>query len=461
MKSIIVYLLLLSGSVLYAQVKVMTLAEAESQWGSIKSLNEQYPSDKKFFEGSREAYFNDQQKFLFRTNSMTRQLRSPKDNGLLMCRFFVSEQGRFDYLIYETEGSLTENSKNQLLDSLRLYLENYRYSVKITKAHSFYQVLQMGIVRQVQKKSNMISTLAQAEATTRPDTVKVLSLNQLDLKEVPDVIYKFSELKELNLSYNQLKAAHIDLSRLPKLRHLWLNGNQLTDSTFTLPENNTLKILNLQSNLFRDVPQAARQCRKLESLWLGYNQFTNLNDDSFKGLKYLKDLNLYSCELKSLPDGIAKLRRLEVLDLYYNQLPKLPTSLKRMKRLQQLALSHNQFNSFPTQITKLKRLENLYIHHNKLTSLPKNIRKLRELKILDVNHNYISELPTQLGKLRSVEEIDISYNNLSEVPKETAQIRSLKKLYLRHNPFSDDEVLLSRSRPALQSLESNKTEVFY
>ena len=443
-----------------AQIKIMTFEEAQQQALSVKMLDSLYPVPQKFFEGTREAYAKDQRAFVMRINTLSRQSATKKDNARIWGRFYVGKEGHFDYFLYQVEGKISATTENRLLDSLKNYLNAYHFSVKITAAHSFHQIMQIGIARTITKGKNVIHTLEEAIATTQPDTVKVLALNQLELQAVPEVIYRFTEIKELNLSGNELKSADIDLARLPKLRHIWLNGNQLTDNSLHLPQNKTLKILNIQSNRFTDVPKAVHNSKKLTSLWLGYNKLTQLNDNSFKGLSRLQDLNLYSCELTSLPQNMAKLRRLEVLDLYHNQLTELPPSLGRMRRLQQLALSNNQLETIPS-LRRLKRLQTLYIHHNRLTALPSSIKKLKRLRILDLNNNQFSTLPSQIGRLRRVEDLDISNNNLSEVPKELLQLPQLKKLYLRANPFSRDTMLLSRSKPIIETLENNKTDVSY
>lgn len=448
------------SSLAYSQVKIMTFSEAESKRLSIKQLDSLYPGSKRFFDGSANTYFKSEQAFLLNVNSQARKHSNKKDNGTLWSRFYVSKEGRFDYFLYSFEGKVSEETKTRILDSLRTYLDNYRFPVKITAAHSFHQFINIGVIRQLPKGRHVISTLEEAVATTRPDTVKVLALNQLELKEVPDVIYKFTEMKELNLGGNELKNVNLDLTRLPKLKHVWLNNNQLTNNSLTFTENKTLRILNIQNNRFTDVPAAVQACKRLSSLWLGYNKLTQLKDDSFQGLRRLRDINLYSCDLSTLPQGVKKLRKLEVIDLYHNNLSELPSSIGQMRRLQQLALSNNQLNQLPANLRKLRRLQAIYAHHNKLSSLP-NLKRLRRLTILDINHNQFSTLPNFIGTLRVVEEIDVSYNNLSELPSQMPKLKRLKKLYLRQNPVTEDPMLLSRSKPIMEDLTQNKTDVSY
>ena len=460
MKPLLFILCVLGLQTAYTQVKILTFTEASEQGLSQRKLDSIFRpkgAPKVRREGSKSWEMFSKKQFEISRKIFGNRPQQPR----MAYSLYQNQSGKFEYMLYEIQGKANKELEVKFIDSLRVLLNNYplENDPGSPRVSSHYMVL--GVVRNIPKGDSVINTVEDAIATTRPDTVKVIAFNQLEIKSVPDVIYRFTEMQELNLSGNELTSAHIDLTRLPKLRHIWLNANQLTDTSLHFPKNKTLKILNVQGNRFANVPQAIRNCKKLTSLWLGYNKLTQINQNSFKGLRRLQDLNLYSCDLKELPKGISRLRRLEVLDLYYNELNTLPRSLGRMKRLQQLALSNNQLNQMPATLGKLKRLHSLYAHHNKLTTLPGSVGKLRSLRILSLNNNQFSTLPKQIGSLRVVEEIDVSDNNLSEIPVQIVQLRQLKKLYLRKNPFSEDASLLSRSKPVLESLEQNKTDVSY
>lgn len=445
-----------------AQVKIMTIEEATQSGIDAIKLDSLYALPFKEQKIKPEIVFKAQQQFTIHINRLARKLRTKGDNAGVWGRFYVNAKGLCDYVLYSVTGRLSPLTEQQFRDSLQVYLSHYTFPSPTSSPQMFHQVVTIGTLRQLPKGDSTITTLEQAEATTRPDTVKVLALNQLELTEVPyALIYRFRNMKELNLSGNALKRVALDVTRLPNLRQLWLNNNQLVEDSLQLPSNKTLRILNLQNNLFKDMPASVRQCKRLVSLWLGHNKLSNLHNGSFARLRQLKDINLYSCELTRLPKGISKLKRLEVLDVYYNQLSQLPRSLGRMKRIQQLALSHNAFVTLPEQLGKLKRIQTLYAHHNKLEKLPKNIGKLRDLQILDIGHNRFSTLPPQISQLIQVEDLDASYNNLSEIPQQILLMPKLKKLHLRENPFVDDATLLSRSKTVLETLVENKIDVYY
>lgn len=462
MKTFLFLLFTLAICTAQAQIKIMSFEEAEQKGFSEEHLDSLIRLKENKAVKNQHFPFKGENAFTRRQNKIAQQIFGKREGGMFHYKLYLTKDEDFNFLLYGIDGKVSKENKYLFLDSLQVIVDNYRAELTITEPQVWNYFLRLGVIRQFPKgKKGVINQIEEAIATTRPDTVKVLALNQLELTSVPDFIYRFMEMKELVLSDNELKTADIDLNRLPKLRHIWLNGNKLTQESLLLPKNKTLKILNIQNNRLSDVPQAVRNCKKLTSLWLGYNKLTNLNANSFKDLRKLQDLNLYSCEIENVPKEIAKLRRLEVLDLYYNQLTELPNSLGRMRRLQQLAIANNQLKSLPTALGRMKRLQTLYAHHNKLETLPTHIQRLRRLRILDINNNQFSTLPNQIGKLRRVEDLDISNNNLSEVPKELLQLQQLKKLYLRANPFSKDMMLLSRSKPILESLENNKTDVSY
>ncbi len=61
--------------------------------------------------------------------------------------------------------------------------------------------------RTVRRGPGIIRTLEAALKTARPDTVKMLAFNQLDLKNVPDIVYQFPNLEERHYVWQNVYAA--------------------------------------------------------------------------------------------------------------------------------------------------------------------------------------------------------------------------------------------------------------
>ncbi|MBC3784533.1 leucine-rich repeat domain-containing protein [Spirosoma utsteinense] len=197
--------------------------------------------------------------------------------------------------------------------------------------------------RTIRRGAGIVSTLEAAQSTNRPDTVKMLAFNQLDLLDVPDIVYRFPNLEELDLSKNRLHTLPARLTAdIPTLKRLSLLGNTIPDDSVFITRNTHLRALNLQSNQFTRVPPAIHRNRRLESLWLGNNKLAALDMKTLRRLHKLNDLNLYNAGLTAVPASIGRLRHVTVLDLYYNKLRELPRRIGRMKRLEQLAIAHNE-----------------------------------------------------------------------------------------------------------------------
>ncbi|WP_247234334.1 leucine-rich repeat domain-containing protein [Telluribacter sp. SYSU D00476] len=400
---------------------------------------------------------------------------TPNPGFYLMGALYVSETGKIDYLIYQiisdhpARDSLRKAVKIKLTGGLADWeLENskkqpYRlgYSIAIgTLPDKRLNTVPNWNARRVRKGDSTLTTLPEATAMVDTARVKRLFLNQLDLKEVPSVIYRFPNLEELDLHGNNLSAAHIDVARLPRLKKLDLRENQLTNESLTITRNKTIQILNIQWNKFMDIPEAVRACTRLSSLWLGRNQLTELSDRSFRRLRHLHDLNLYQSGLTTLPRGIRKMRRLEVIDLYYNKLTELPASITSLRKLNHLAVSHNQLTELPRRMDRLRDLQVMYAHHNRLSSLPDPFGRLSRLRLVDLGYNWYTTFPPEIRQLTKLKELDISENNLAEFPEALLEMKQLEKLYLRGNPFlkkgPDKKYGL-----LLDQMKTNATEVYY
>ena len=429
--------------------------------------------------------------------------------GIILLNFFINESGEFDTVLYRVEGTITDglevqpNPKlvNNFLDSMMVLLKNTKYQGVSPAITSW--LTSIGD-RTIKSGKNTIISLAELANSNQLDTVKTIAFNQLKLKAIPELFYKcvnvehidlsqnefieaqldlskFPKLKELNLknnqitafdfgtqpsnvevitlSQNQLEAVDIDLSVHRNLKNLTLTGNKLKDGSLHFSKNSTLKVLNLQENLLTDIPASIKENIGLEGLWLGGNLLINLNDESFEGLKNLKDLNLYKCGLKSVPENISKLKNLEILDLYYNQLTELPASLRKLKKLQQLAIAHNQLTALPNRIGRKKYLHTIYAHHNRISALPKSLKRVKNLRLLDLNHNWIAEFPAVISSFKKLEELEISNNNLTELSFGITKMKGLRKLFINNNPFTQG-VSISKNSDILQQLENKNTEVF-
>lgn len=392
------------------------------------------------------------------TCSLNFQLYASPDGSLQKVYYEVTPNGWTNQ-----PDTLTANRLKLRIDSVLCpWFSTYRFPVTGDKPYRFATGMRVGKLpskRKLRRGPGILTTIEAAEKTARPDTVKHLVFNTLELQQIPEVIYRFPNLEVLDLSINSISVIPEKVFTIPKLKQLNVSGNPLGNDGLHVARNKHLKILNIQSTKITVLPKAVTRNRRLESLWLGLNDFSGgLNTAPLRRMRRLKDLNLYKAKLNEVPSAIRRLKRLEVLDLYYNNLRTIPESVCRMRRLQQLAVSNNKLNELPPNIGRMKKLQVLYAHHNLLGNVPTGFQKLYHLRILDIGHNAFFTVPDPVLTLPFLEELDISHNRLTDLPAHLTQVRTLKKLYVRGNPASEQKTL---SVALIKQLEGNQTEVFY
>jgi Leucine-rich repeat (LRR) protein len=458
MKLFATLLLSLSLQWTFAQTRVIWQKNLEKEGLDVVKLAQQYNSDG---AGYSKPILDQVEK------AVTTAFPAHINPGIgIFTQFFVNASGSVDYLIFQLQTGEGYNMDSLSQHITAAFLKSFdgwkapSTSGKSFMVATFRNVGKPFVKREVRKMDSSIVDLKTAAAAIDTLKIKYLYLNQLELKEVPKVIYRFSNLEELYLGGNELQTAAIDLKRFPKLKQLHLQGNQLTNSSLVLTASSSLQMLNLKENKFTDIPQAARKCKKLGSLWLGGNVLSDLSSRSFSGLKQVRDLNFYHSDITVLPKGIKKMRKLEVLDLYYNKLEELPNSIVKLRRLTHFAVSYNQIAALPARMDKLQNVHTLYAHHNHLSKLPARIVKMKNLNILDLGYNWFTNFPAELTAFTNLQELDLSSNNFPEFPDELLKIGQLDKLYLRGNPFVKENVEQKYGQQ-LGLLKSRNIEVFY
>ena len=109
-----------------------------------------------------------------------------------------------------------------------------------------------------------------------------------------------------------------------------------------------LRELDLSDNQLTTLPEAIAQLSNLRELDLSDNQLTTL-PEAIAQLSNLRELDLRNNQLTTLPEAIAQLSNLRVLYLRNNQLTTLPEAIKQLSQLEKLDLRGNQLN-IPAEI---------------------------------------------------------------------------------------------------------------
>ncbi len=372
---------------------------------------------------------------------------------------FADSLGHLSHFVFEPRKTGIRNGKplNYSYDSLsqeqlinvdrilKRLAADYKPRTVYGKPYFMGTLLMPGLNAVRKESRDRISSILAAEQTTRPDTVTKINFSSLKLEKFPEVLYRFRNLKEIDLSRNYFEIFSADLRRFRKLVVLDLSYNDLDEKTLKIPRNKNIRVLNLVQNRFPTIPVAARKSRKLEDLLLANNRLDALSGRSFKRLGRLKILNIYGCQLHVLPPDVRRLKRLEVLDLYHNELRFLPAEIGQLQHLKTLAVSNNQLWKLPEEVGNMSGLQKLYAHHNKLSRLPDLPKKLT---LLDIGFNDFKDFPETVKMLDVLEEFDFSHNKISEVPLEIAALPKLRQVYMSSNDFIEE----ARNAEALKRL---------
>ncbi|UHG93020.1 leucine-rich repeat domain-containing protein [Spirosoma oryzicola] len=459
----------------WAQTQVVLLRDTTRLNLSVAQLEKKYSPAFARVAGQQGVFTRQGKLFTDTLNTRTQQFfdftqrnkkRLPVQGILLQTQEFIRPDGTYELVLCSFSGrDLTNGQESKLIEILTEWYTQRPFPLKTSTGFRWSSMTSFGTIpqrRTVRRGAGIISTLEAAEKTTRPDTVTMLAFNQLELSSVPEIVYRFPRLEELDLSKNNLHELPARLTAaIPTLKRLSLLYNAIPDDSVFITSNKHLVALNLQGNKLTRIPNSVRQNRRLESLWMGNNKLKELDVKTLRSLRRLNDLNLYNAGLTQLPKGIRRLKHVRVLDLYYNKFTELPSQLGKMKRLEQLAVAHNDLKELPKSLTKLHRLQVLYAHHNRLSQLPTAFDKMTNLTVLDLGYNWFSVAPNVLAELPSLEELDLSNNNLQDLPRSLGALKRLKKLHLRSNPLSGEKVKTGPYAPLIHQLEANRTEVFY
>lgn len=175
-------------------------------------------------------------------------------------------------------------------------------------------------------------------------------------------------------------------------------------------------------------------------------------DDATQKADAVRNLDLYSRDLKGFPDAILKLSNLERLGLRKNAIGTLPTGIAGLSKVYWLDLGQAGLTELNTAIGRMPALTTLYLNDNALTALPASMADLSKLAYLNADRNKLTSLPSDLGRLPALKWLRLNGNQLTALPSDlSGWSKSLKRLYLKGNPLSDAEK--DRIRKALPECE--------
>jgi Leucine-rich repeat (LRR) protein len=365
-------------------------------------------------------------------------------------RRIESGKTRFDFQYFSQESDVPalqlDKKFRDVLKNTTFYFNPMR-SYEISGGFSFNQYLSKNVG--AEDRANEL-------LKTKKDTVKVLNLSNLGLKKLPNEIYNFKNMEELDLSKNEFEVLRLNTKKLPKLKKILLSENMLSENSIRIKRNKHVQILSLSDNVFEAFPKRIQRNKGLKDIHLANNFIKTTNEIRFKKLKTLEFLNFYNNQIASLSDNVGFLENLQILDLYHNQLSFLPPNIVKLKNLQTLSVSNNNLWEFPSKIQDLVNLKILYAHHNRLSTvsfLPPNIENL------DLGYNLLESVPSALKTVPHLTDLDISNNKITSGSELLKQIPGLQKVFLSLNDFESDPAKFAELQQIIVDLEKKSVKV--
>ncbi|KAK6802746.1 hypothetical protein RDI58_000529 [Solanum bulbocastanum] len=287
-------------------------------------------------------------------------------------------------------------------------------------------------------------------------------------------LFQFSNLKRLDLSYNNFSGSlispkfgelssltHLDLSyssfrfgphnfelileNLTQLRELDLHGLSIS-STFPLNFSSYLTTLRLSDTLLWGIlPERVFHLSNLETLDLSYNpqltiRFPTTKWNSSTSLMYLSlpEVNF----IGKIPESFSYLTSLHYLDMgSCNLSGPIIKPLWNLSHIQILYLRNNHLEGTISQFFKFGNLKELSLGINnfdgQLEFLSSN-RSWTQLEVFDASFNsLVGPIPSDVSGLQSLQSFFLSSNHLNgTIPSWIFSLPSLSELYLNDNYFS-------------------------
>lgn len=194
------------------------------------------------------------------------------------------------------------------------------------------------------------------------DSVQIFDISHNKLCNVKEPSFlQFSQLRELNLSHNELNDFEISLPQ--GLEVLYLGNNLIhTWPHLYLAQASQVKKIHFDHNLLNNMSceaDANSLLHRLINLDLSYNHIEHIDKCILKTMPDLTDLNLSNNKLSAIKEGLFDSNtQLQKLDLSKNMLRKIPGGVfENLPNLAYLFLSHNKLVTFPLHLPVFEVLD--------------------------------------------------------------------------------------------------------
>ncbi|XP_029420290.1 PH domain leucine-rich repeat-containing protein phosphatase 2 isoform X2 [Nannospalax galili] len=315
-----------------------------------------------------------------------------------------------------------------------------------------------------------------------------------------DTLYKFSQLKGLNLSHNKLGLFPVLLCEISTLTELNLSCNGFHDLPNQIGNLLNLQTLCLDGNFLTALPEELGNLQQLSSLGISFNNFSQI-PEVFEKLTMLDKVVMAGNRLEVLNLGVlTRMNHIKHVDLRMNHLKTMVTeNLEGNKHITHMDLRDNQLTDL--DLSSLCNLEQLHCERNYLRELTLSGFSLRTLYAnwnrltavnvypvpslltsLELSRNLLECVPDWACEARKLEILDMSYNLLTEIPLSLRYLNAsansleclpsactgeeslsvLQLLYLTNNLLTDQciPVLVGHPHLRILHLANNQLQTF-
>ncbi|ESW03305.1 hypothetical protein PHAVU_011G003200 [Phaseolus vulgaris] len=354
------------------------------------------------------------------------------------------------YSIFQPSVSLTLETqalfqfKNHLKDSLN-YLASWNESDSPCEFYGITCDQVSGRVTEISLGNKSLSGIIFPSLSVL-QSLQVFSLpSNLISEKLPAEISRWTNLRVLNLSGNQLVGAIPDFSGLRNLQILDLSANYFSGSIPSWVGNLTgLVSLVLGENAYNEgeIPGTLGNLKNLTWLYLAGSHLIGEIPESLYDMKALETLDISRNKISGrLSRSISKLENLYKIELFKNNLTgEVPAELANLTNLQEIDLSsNNMYGRLPEEIGNMKNLVVFQLYENRFSGeLPVGFADMRHLNGFSIYRNsFTGTIPENFGRFSALESIDISENQFSgDFPKFLCERNKLKFLLALQNNFS-------------------------
>ena len=335
-------------------------------------------------------------------------------------------------------GQLTNLMSLDLVDvpqvsKLPYPMENFQRLTRLTVTNTGVPSLELKNLQKLSTLSVVSNAVIESIALANLSLLNSLEITENNASQTL-VMQNLPILQSLRISSNQ-RLNSIVAENLPALKSWSIYSSP------TLEKVSLVNVTGISSATFTSLPI-------LESL--AFENAPNLISVTLTGSFLLKtllfsntpqvaQLDLSSCQLKSLPSSILGLKALQTLNLASNQLSSLPNTFSTdLPNLQVLTLDGNQFRGSMIQ-PPLIYVRELHMNNNSLTTLD-GIGEYRSLQKISLDNNQITSFPPEIMKISPVlQYISIISNPLTSILYQMTNMRALKFLLAMENSISRNE----------------------